>query len=1064
MVSWFDVLRHSSFALASPADPDSGYSQQLKVMAERMDDYLRCDSVEAFWKWVLEGEEDLQGVFLFDESLPGPLSGSGGGGDSKSPGAIDVAELAGGRIVTFALFSNMEERGQDGHFRSLVGFKEFNTLGGPVIVDIADLMRGLKIDAKVKRVTTTRSTSGGAKATPTTSFVPTIEGMVEKRHKLVGSFTPKAGDNCASPESLIARPSSIFIPFAFWSMIDSRGGAGEEGKVTGSLPHTGHMSARMIVDRLVELFREPNKSGTGSGNNPQAVDAKRLKAMGQSVLDFLWASQNQLTFGVQVRPSDGSVKCLSHYAECIRALEKLDNRKATKSSGDAESTDEEPKPKRRQPRSKSPKVKTSREDLDSRSMAAVKDLLKIPLKGKKRVAIHNEEEASESIQNLQPAKKKPYMKDGESPNLGGFFSTDDDSSRDDSVVDEGGVSYKGEAERRSRKEEEKRGRNLFKTEEGRRERKEEDQNKSTGRGQTESNDHGKNRWSGAMRGAIQYGEPGYPRLFTDDELEDGRGGRLVNTKERARVVETGDYMEGTEDRSGPGQRERTKGLFRSDSRLPPLPKGRISVQPQGSPTFDQTPQRQSDQWPGGHDPTGWPYMDQEILANIARSQVVMAEVSQKMQEATVAARARESKKDDSKKIVSKWTTENQKVFRILCAEDGWDSGPGLPSYTEFVDGITEKTVSKTLDVVRAKASDSGWPGCILREGLSQFLRRGLGNTNKTTRPEAFSVLFFHSADVKEEDDPDFDAQHVRETFNEKKEMTEQVIKAVSKNKIFFPAAVHQAKDMLECVIMFLEFICGRRTIATGSYREGLNLINRNRRTFEIATQDDKAFLVRFLSLLDREFQNFHRSVATFAGEEDPIGDLLDRGKRTSMEDQVRQLLSPWLDYSYVFGFRAPSDIEAMLSHSYSSKGSIREVEKKSDHGGGGSSNSGRSSGGGSRTSGDGMPADRREDEPSWWLRLPEEEKVQSWAIPAGKKFREYFGQGKRGNTSGMPFFKHHKRTGKSAQICLKHQITKDCLRGGSCDFAHVRPRDISMDKHKIISEKLREVYRKEGPN
>lgn len=1093
MVSWFDVLRHSSFALASPSDPGSGYSQQLEGMAKRMDDYLRCDSVEAFWKWVSEGEEELQGVFLFDESSPVPSAGSGGGGDSRSPGAIEVEDLAGGRIVTFVLFSNLEERDQDGHFRSLVGFKEFNTVGGPVIVDIADLMRGLKITAKAKRVTTTRSTSGGAKAAPTNSFVPTIEGMVEKRHQLLGRFNQKAGDHCASPESLTARPSSIFIPFAFWSMIDSRGGTEDEGKVTNNLPHSGHMSARLIADKLVELFRDPNRSGTGAGNNPQAADAKRLKAMGQIVLDFLWASQNQLTSGVQVRPSDGSVKCLSHYAECIRALEKLDNWKADKPIGDADKSDEEPKLKRRQSRSKLPKAKTGREDFDSESTAAALDLFKIPSKGKKRVASQDGEGMPESTQNLRPVKKKPSTKDVGSPNLRESFLTDDDSSREDRAV-EGGAVRRGEAERRLMKEEDKKGRALFKTDEGRRGVEEDDQSKPTGRGRSESDDHGKNRWSGVMRGAIQYGEQGYFRFF-DDDLEDGRTGRLGDTKERARGLETGDDMdtstgdysghkssssgrrdgegsmwkrqeeESTDQKSSPSQVERTRGpVLRSDSKLPPLPRGRSSVPPQGSPTFDQIPQRQPNQWPGGYDPTSRPYFDQELLANIARSQVVMAEVSQKMQEATVAARARENKKDDSKKIVSKWTTENQKVFRVLCAEDGWDSGPGLPSYSDFVDGITEKTVSKTLDVVRAKAIDNGWPGCILREGLSQFLRRGLGNTNKTTRPEAFSVLFFHSADVKEEDDPDFDAQHVRETFNEKKEMTEQVIKAVSKNKIFFPAAVHQAKDMLECVIMFLELICGRRTISTGSYREGLNLINRNRRTFEIATQDDKAFLVRFLSLLDREFQNFHRSVATFAGDEDPIGDLLDRGKRTSMEDQVRQLLSPWLDYSYVFGFRAPSDIEAMLSHSHSSKGSIREVEKKSDHGGGSSSNSGRSSGRGSRTSGDGTPSDKGEDEPSWWLRLPEEEKVQGWAIPTGKKFREYFGQGKRGNTSGMPYFKHHKRTGKSAQICLKHQITKDCLRGGSCDFAHVRPRDISTDKHKVISEKLREVYRKEGPN
>lgn len=454
---------------------------------------------------------------------------------------------------------------------------------------------------------------------------------------------------------------------------------------------------------------------------------------------------------------------------------------------------------------------------------------------------------------------------------------------------------------------------------------------------------------------------------------------------------------------------------------------------------------------------------------MARSQVVLAEVSQKIHEATIDSRVRESKKDNSKKLASKWTTENQRVIRVFSAEDGWNSGTGMPSYTDFVDELSEKTMSNTIQVVRSTALKQGWPGCILREGLTQFLRKGLGNPNKTSRPEGFSVLFFHSADTKEEDDPDFDAQHVRETFNEKKEMTDQVVKAVSKNKIFFPTTVHQAVDMLNCAVNFLEMVCGAKTIATGSYNEGLSLIAHNRRTFEVAANSDKAFLVRFLSLLDREFQNFHETVSIYAGDEDPIGDLLGRGLRSTMEIKVRSLLAPWIDYSCVFAFRAPSDIEVMLESLSGHAGGrgIRDMDSKhqgsssSEKKGGGSGASGRTAGG-ARSTGGNTPADRREDDPSWWLRLPEDERVTSWALPEGRNFREFFGQEKRANANGMPFFKHHKRSSRNAQICLKHQITKDCLRGGGCDFAHVRPKDIPADKHKIISEKLRDVYRKEG--
>ncbi|MBM3301062.1 MAG: zinc finger CCCH domain-containing protein [Deltaproteobacteria bacterium] len=266
--------------------------------------------------------------------------------------------------------------------------------------------------------------------------------------------------------------------------------------------------------------------------------------------------------------------------------------------------------------------------------------------------------------------------------------------------------------------------------------------------------------------------------------------------------------------------------------------------------------------------------------------------------------------------------------------------------------------------------------------------------------------------------------------------------------------------MIKTAIRFLECVCGRRTIATSGYREGLMILEANRRIFEEESRRNPAFMMSFLCMLDREFQNFLTEVVAVAGLDDPIGALISANKQSMMEDEIYNLLSPWLHHSVVSTFRPPADLEWMVSSSSHQTG-IREIDdgarnraRLSQGTDASAGNGGRRGQGGGRLTGSSTTPGR---DPDWWFSIPDEELVREWSLPRGKKFGEYFNTSKKENSDGLPFFKHHKKPGKTAQICMKHQLGT-CNKGGNCSFAHIRPRDIPSEKFQIISTKLRSVF------
>lgn len=500
-------------------------------------------------------------------------------------------------------------------------------------------------------------------------------------------------------------------------------------------------------------------------------------------------------------------------------------------------------------------------------------------------------------------------------------------------------------------------------------------------------------------------------------------------------------------------------------KLPPMPKGR-AIPPAGpAPSKGQFEQNASG------DQGAEASMRHEIddmktaIITLAQNNSAFLTVAKEIGESNKSSRERDNKKDYQKKPISRWVGPGAAVLKILSAKDGWDTVPPEEhELTMEAEQIFDQLPTQAIELLRSAAIIRNWPGGILRVGLSQFIRRGLMNKRLHARPESFSVLFFHPADEEEEDNPDFELQQTRETFNEKRELSEQVIKAVSKNKIYIPETTYHASDMILSAVGFLRYVCGPNTIATSGYQEGWDLINQNRGVFERASRANPQFLLNYLCLLDREFQNFLKEVASVADSPTPIRALISRGKQTMMEDSIYSLLSPWLEHGMAFSFRAPEELKGMVRSSSSKKG-FREIGSKtagaSETGGttnpsGGKGKVTMNLGSSHRTGGSGSA----NDGPSWWHQLPESERIDEWKVPTGRRFGDFFNSAKSENTRGMPKVSHH-RTGRKTNVCLKHQL-ETCGKGAHCNFAHVLAKTLPADTRQAITEKLKGVYNKGG--
>jgi len=431
----------------------------------------------------------------------------------------------------------------------------------------------------------------------------------------------------------------------------------------------------------------------------------------------------------------------------------------------------------------------------------------------------------------------------------------------------------------------------------------------------------------------------------------------------------------------------------------------------------------------------------------------MADVGLAIREAVQANRAAKDKEEDRKKATSKWLPDSTFVLRVLSAENGWET-PGIPELNPFAAKLFEMKILQAIQFVRAKAKDDGWSGCILKSGLSEFLKRGPIAEDIHEAPSGFSVLFFHHSAYSEGDDESHSMQALREAYGDG-EMPDDLVKAFSKLHIFVPSCTFRAGEQLKAAVQFLEVLCGENTIATSGYRHGLKMLEDNRRLFEREADRDKMFLFNYLYLLDRMFQRFCREIREFSQEQDPVlalGELL-KGDRW-MKEMIDQALEPLVIYGKELGLRPPlklqerSHLSGLIDMSQVGKGNSnkRPIENPDSGGKAGGKAARRKLGAG-------------EAHPDWWGELSNEDYVREWAVPQGKKFGDYFGPHKKENVVGLPYVQHHKSK-RPAPICLKYQIGNGvkCKRGADCNLAHIRPRDLSSEEFQQIADHLKKVF------
>ena len=477
------------------------------------------------------------------------------------------------------------------------------------------------------------------------------------------------------------------------------------------------------------------------------------------------------------------------------------------------------------------------------------------------------------------------------------------------------------------------------------------------------------------------------------------------------------------------------------SGLPPSPKGE-TMRPPGNPPMEMlNTQEEGPAWV------------QSFMKGLTGT---MADVGLAIREAMQINKASKEKEEEKKKATSKWLPDALFVMRVLSAENGWDT-PGVPELSPFASKLFDMKLLQAIQFVRAKAKDDGWSGCILKSGLSDFLKRGPVAEDIHEAPSGFSVLFFHHSAYSEGDDESHSMQALREAYGDG-ELPDDLVKAFSKLHIFVPTCTFRAGEQIKAAIQFLEAVCGEKTIATGGYRHGLRLLEEHRRLFEREADKDKMFLFNYLYLLDRMFQRFCREIRECRQEQDPVLVLKDiiKGDRW-MKEMINQALEPLVIYGKELGLRPPIKLQErsslsglidMTSHMGRGHGNKRKAEDQ--EGGGGRP--------GGKVARKGLVAG--EAHPDWWYELSREECVRDWAIPPGKKFGDYFGPHRKDNVVGLPFVQHH-RTKRPAPICLKYQLGNGvkCKRGADCALAHVRPKDISSEDHQQITEHLKKVFK-----
>ena len=419
-----------------------------------------------------------------------------------------------------------------------------------------------------------------------------------------------------------------------------------------------------------------------------------------------------------------------------------------------------------------------------------------------------------------------------------------------------------------------------------------------------------------------------------------------------------------------------------------------------------------------------------------------------MGEFAKASKLNLEKKEERKKAISKWLPSGVFLFKVLSAEDGWNT-KGIPELNDFALKLVDQKIFGATQLLRAQKKALNWPGGLLKPGVGEFLKRGFVSEDVQVGPSGFSVLFFHPSCHADTDSKEFSIQQLNESFGDGK-LPEEMMKTFSKLQIWVPQTVQEAEEQIDTAILFLKSICGESTIATGGYEAGFNQLKTNRRLFRAR---GTMFLLNYMYMLDRVFQAFCQELLKYELEEDPIQVARLTGAQGWMAKLVDGPVQSWLVAGTVPLYSAPS---AWDDRKFS-EGLVDLHGSKGRAAGGGG-------GGASSPVAKKRKVERAADEnkeKAWHRALDPDEYVKEWFLPEGdgRNFFSYFSPSKPENYLGFPKVAHHK-TGRPAHICLRYIIGNGpgCSRGLSCLRSHVRMTDLSVDEKSTITKQLKKVY------
>ena len=411
------------------------------------------------------------------------------------------------------------------------------------------------------------------------------------------------------------------------------------------------------------------------------------------------------------------------------------------------------------------------------------------------------------------------------------------------------------------------------------------------------------------------------------------------------------------------------------------------------------------------------------------------------------------KKEEKKKAILKWLPSGVFLFKVLSAEDGWNTR-GVPELTDFALKLVDHKIFGATQLIRAQKKALKWPGGLLKPGVGEFLKRGFISEDVQVGPSGFSVLFFHPSCYADTDSEEFSIQQLNESFGDGK-LPEEMMKTFSRLQIWVPQTVQDAEEQIDTAIRFLKSICGDRTIATGGYEAGLVQLSENRRLFR---EKGTLFLLNYMYMLDRVFQSFCQELLKYEEEEDPIQTALLTGAKGWMEKVIEGPFQNWLVAGTIPLYSAPSSWDDRKF----SEGLV-DLHGAKGRGAGGAGGGG---GGGAHQS---PPAKKRKVEKSpddpkekaWHRELDTDEYIKDWFLPEGeeKNFFNYFSPSKPENFYGFPKVTHHK-TGRPSYICVRHIVGNGpkCGKGIHCPRSHIRMNDLSADEKGAITKTFKRVY------